>query len=232
MTTTMAQANAPLDRSAGSLDAMLDEAIDYLNQREYGEALKVFRQYFALRNVWRCVECGKESSGYEILRGCPTCGGEMETRVVRGKANAQISGGTPSAESDCSAPPGYSILRPSEEDVWRRGDLVRGLSGAWEPADYWLGVPIRGIGARPNALLQQLSAPVPVSVGKVLYEFAVYDAETDEPQAGGAAPTLEEAEREGRHYFAMYSEDGPMRLELRRVEEIPAHALPVPEVTP
>ena len=52
----------------------------------------------------------------------------------------------------------------------------------------------------------------------VRYEFTVYDAETDMPQASGEAPTLEEAQREGQHYFAMHSEDGPMRLELRRVE--------------
>lgn len=68
--------------------------------------------------------------------------------------------------------------------------------------------------------------PVPVAES-VHYDFAVYDALKDEPQAGGEAPTLEEAQREGQHYFAMYSEDGPMRLELRRVE-----VLPLPEAQP
>jgi hypothetical protein len=68
----------------------------------------------------------------------------------------------------------------------------------------------------------------PVPVGDVRYEFIVSDAETDEPQASGEALTLEEAQREGRHYLAMYEEDGPMRLELRRVEVLPHHALPVP----
>jgi len=72
----------------------------------------------------------------------------------------------------------------------------------------------------------------PVPVSDVRYEFIVSDAETDEPQASGEASTLEEAQREGRHYLAMYEEDGPMRLELRRVEVLPHHALPVPEVTP
>jgi hypothetical protein len=72
----------------------------------------------------------------------------------------------------------------------------------------------------------------PIPVGDVRYEFIVSDAETDEPQASGEASTLEEAQREGRHYLAMYEEDGPMRLELRRVEVLPHHALPVPEVTP
>lgn len=66
-----------------------------------------------------------------------------------------------------------------------------------------------------------------VPVVDVRYEFAVYDALTDEPHAGGEAPTLEEAQREGQHYFAMYSEDGTVRLELRRVE-----MLPQPEAQP
>jgi hypothetical protein len=33
---------------------------------------------------------------------------------------------------------------------------------------------------------------------------------------------------EGQHYLAMYSQDGPHSLEIRRVEVLPHHALPIP----
>lgn len=61
--------------------------------------------------------------------------------------------------------------------------------------------------------------PAPAPVGDVCYEFIVSDAETDEPQASGEASTLEEAQREGRHYLAMYGSGH--RLELREVRTLP-----------
>jgi hypothetical protein len=48
------------------------------------------------------------------------------------------------------------------------------------------------------------------------YEFSVIDSEDCE-QAGGSAPTLDDAIREGRNYLRQYSQDGPHKLELRRV---------------
>jgi len=66
--------------------------------------------------------------------------------------------------------------------------------------------------------------PVPVSER---FEFSVFDSEYIE-QAGGTAPTYSQALSEGQHYLAMYSQDGSHSLELRRVEVLPHHALPVP----
>jgi hypothetical protein len=68
--------------------------------------------------------------------------------------------------------------------------------------------------------------PVPVSER---FEFSVLDGEYEE-QAGGTATTYSQALSEGQHYLAMYSQDGPHSLELRRVEVLPHWALPVPKV--
>jgi len=48
------------------------------------------------------------------------------------------------------------------------------------------------------------------------YEFSVIDSEDCE-QAGGSALTLNDAIREGRNYLRQCNQDGPHRLELRRV---------------
>jgi hypothetical protein len=48
------------------------------------------------------------------------------------------------------------------------------------------------------------------------YEFSVLDSDDCE-QAGGSAPTLDDAIREGRNYLRQYNQDGPHKLELRRV---------------
>ena len=60
------------------------------------------------------------------------------------------------------------------------------------------------------------------------FEFSVFDSEYEE-QAGGTAPTYAQALSEGQHYLAMYSQDGPHSLELRRVEVLIPDALPVPQ---
>jgi hypothetical protein len=67
--------------------------------------------------------------------------------------------------------------------------------------------------------------PVPVSER---FEFSVFDSEYEE-QAGGTAPTYSQALSEGLHYLSVYSQDGPHSLELRRVQVLPFHALPLPE---
>jgi hypothetical protein len=48
------------------------------------------------------------------------------------------------------------------------------------------------------------------------YEFSVVDSDDCEV-AGGSAPTLDDAIREGRNYLRQYNQDGPHKLELRRV---------------
>ena len=48
------------------------------------------------------------------------------------------------------------------------------------------------------------------------YEFSVVDSHDCEV-AGGSAPTLDDAIREGRNYLRQYNQDGPHKLELRRV---------------
>jgi hypothetical protein len=66
--------------------------------------------------------------------------------------------------------------------------------------------------------------PVPVAER---FEFSVFNSEYEE-QAGGTAPTYAEALSYGQHYLSQYSQDGPHSLEIRRVEVLPHHTLPVP----
>jgi hypothetical protein len=66
--------------------------------------------------------------------------------------------------------------------------------------------------------------PVPVAER---FEFSVFNSEYEE-QAGGTAPTYAEALSYGQHYLSQYSQDGPHSLEIRRVEVLPHHTMPVP----
>jgi hypothetical protein len=45
-------------------------------------------------------------------------------------------------------PPGYDLLVPSEDDVWRDGDLWLSWEGSWEAVREFVGRPIMGVGAR------------------------------------------------------------------------------------
>jgi hypothetical protein len=60
------------------------------------------------------------------------------------------------------------------------------------------------------------AAPPAQGVLNDRYEFSVIDSEDCE-QAGGSALTLNDAIREGRNYLRQCNQDGPHRLELRRV---------------
>ena len=60
------------------------------------------------------------------------------------------------------------------------------------------------------------SAPEAQGVAVDRYEFSVVDSDDCE-QAGGSAPTLDDAIREGRNYLRQYNQDGSHKLELRRV---------------
>jgi hypothetical protein len=60
------------------------------------------------------------------------------------------------------------------------------------------------------------AAPAAQGVLEDRYEFSVVDSDDCE-MAGGSAPTLDDAIREARNYLRQYNQDGPHRLELRRV---------------
>lgn len=66
----------------------------------------------------------------------------------------------------------------------------------------------------------------------VCYEFEVRD-EHDQTVASGKAPTMEDAQREGRHYLAQYQQDGPCTMKVRRVEVLEVSDLePAPAAMP
>jgi hypothetical protein len=88
----------------------------------------------------------------------------------------------------------------------------------------------KGAAALAEAILAHSAAinaqPAPVPVAE-RFEFSVFNSEYEE-QAGGTAPTYAEAFSYGQHYLSRYSQDGPHSLEIRRVEVLPHHAMPVP----
>lgn len=45
-------------------------------------------------------------------------------------------------------PVNYVLLLPSEDKTWEAGDLLLNPFGEWVDASYWIGVKVRGIGAR------------------------------------------------------------------------------------
>jgi len=71
-----------------------------------------------------------------------------------------------------------------------------------------------------HALATEARAALAQPEPEVYYEFSVLNDEYC-IEAGGTAPTLQQAIDEGRHYFAEYSQDGQYTLEVRRVETIP-----------
>jgi hypothetical protein len=75
-------------------------------------------------------------------------------------------------------------------------------------------------GERFYALVERARAALAEPEPEVYYEFSVSNDEYC-IEAGGTAPTLQQAIDEGRHYFAEYSQDGQYTLEVRRVETIP-----------
>ena len=77
-----------------------------------------------------------------------------------------------------------------------------------------------------SSLLQQQAAPVP-GASNTYFEFIILDAD-DCTQAEGIATTYDQALSEGQHYLAVYQQDGPHTLELRRFEVLNPNALPLP----
>jgi hypothetical protein len=115
---------------------------------------------------------------------------------------------------------------PTDEELWELYDEMGGV-----PEDSaWCLNYARAVLARWG---RPAIEPVPVAerlLGSASerFEFSVFDSEYEE-QAGGTAPTYSQALSEGLHYLAVYAQDGPHSLELRRVEVLPHHALPVPQ---
>jgi hypothetical protein len=87
--------------------------------------------------------------------------------------------------------------------------------GLSDPGDYsWRPLP-----SRPPAKGKAGKGAAAQEVLADRYEFSVLDSDDCE-QAGGSAPTLDDAIREGRNYLAQYKQDGPHKLQLRRVLEL------------
>jgi hypothetical protein len=93
--------------------------------------------------------------------------------------------------------------------------------------DLRIGIAPEDVPALVAAVLARWAAPAiePAPVAE-RFEFSVFNSEYEE-QAGGAAPTYAEALSYGQHYLSQYSQDGPHSLEIRRVEVLPHHALPI-----
>jgi hypothetical protein len=84
--------------------------------------------------------------------------------------------------------------------------------GLSDPGDYsWRPLP-----NRPPAKGKAGKGAAAQGVLADRYEFSVVDSDDCEV-AGGSAATLDDVIREGRNYLRQYNQDGPHKLELRRV---------------
>ena len=123
--------------------------------------------------------------------------------------------------SQHSNPWGQLLTLSSRAAAWLR-ENPPGQPVAIEPSD----CPIPGA---CSCVEPAQPAPEVVPPGLIVrFEFEVLD-QYDQAVASGDAPTLEEAAREGRHYLGQYEKDGPCTLELRRVEVLNPHAIPLPQ---
>ena len=77
---------------------------------------------------------------------------------------------------------------------------------------------VLGMGGWIVPTVEQTTPPASEGQGVAVdrYEFSVFDSD-DQEMAGGDAATLSEVVAEGRHYLRQYNQDGPHKLELRRV---------------
>jgi hypothetical protein len=110
-------------------------------------------------------------------------------------------------------------LPPRVGHILRLAEIIREVDGTHRLGAAALAEAILAHPAAINAR----PAPVPVAER---FEFSVFNSEYEE-QAGGTAPTYAQALSEGQHYLSQYSQDGPHSLEIRRVEVLPHHALPI-----
>jgi len=65
-------------------EALLAEAVQWLNDKEYDAAMKCFRQIHDIRNVFVCKRCHRNSSRYDANTGCIVCGNrDADVKIVR-----------------------------------------------------------------------------------------------------------------------------------------------------
>jgi hypothetical protein len=153
------------------------------------------------------VECWLPQHGCDSL--------ENTLDAIKGRILAAVFKWWPTAAVFATQPPAQGEVAELVEWLKENEAMAYAISDTAEERRY----------ARAAELLsQRYPAPVPVSVR---FEFSVVD-ECSMEVAGGDAPTYAEALSEGQHYLVMYRQDGPHTLELRRVEVLPAHALPLP----
>jgi hypothetical protein len=109
------------------------------------------------------------------------------------------------ADAECVAAEQPDLMQLTVKQLTRIAELLKGIPSA------------PGFQIGPQEYIPDLK-PASEAQGVLAdrYEFSVLDSDDCE-QAGGSAPTLDDAIREGRNYLRQYNQDGPHKLELRRV---------------
>jgi hypothetical protein len=148
----------------------------------------------------------------ELEKGRPWDGHSAADVVLRLKAWAAL------------AQPEPERLPPRVGHILRLAEIIREVDGNHDKGAAALAEAIL---SHPGSRWSPTIEPVPVAER---FEFLVFNSEYEE-QAGGTAPTYAEALSYGHHYLSQYSQDGPHSLEIRRVEVLPHHALPLPTPT-
>jgi hypothetical protein len=144
--------------------------------------------------------------------GCPECVREMRQQLAQPEPKGPTDQEIDEWQSHCA------YLTRSADN-----------GGAGTSDHYWaFDVESDHVASIVRAALARWGRPTiePVSVAE-RFEFSVFNSEYEE-QAGGTAPTYAEALGYGQHYLSQYSQDGPHSLEIRRVEVLPHHAMPIP----
>ena len=106
------------------------------------------------------------------------------------------------ADAECVAAEQLDLMQLTDKQLTRIAEILKAFNmGGWI-------VPT----------VEQTTPPASEVQGVAVdwYEFSVFDSD-DQEMAGGDAATLSEVVAEGRHYLRQYNQDGPHKLELRRV---------------
>ena len=106
------------------------------------------------------------------------------------------------ADAECVAAEQLDLMQLTDKQLTRIAEILKAFNmGGWI-------VPT----------VEQTTPPAFEVQGVAVdrYEFSVFDSD-DQEMAGGDAATLSEVVAEGRHYLCQYNQDGPHKLELRRV---------------
>jgi len=111
------------------------------------------------------------------------------------------------ADAECVAAEQPDLMQLSDKQLRRIAELLKGTRALPAPG-FQIGPQECIPDFRPAREVQGVLAD--------RYEFSVLDSDDCE-QAGGSAPTLDGAIQEGRNYLRQCNQDGPHKLELRRV---------------